>query len=388
VSDPRLNWENPFLFYDTDNDGLTEMAIRVLDVPDKKKTEKGEIWNLSGNITWASMAFDLDNDNRPGNEFDFDMTIGYTGTTGFNYLDQVHRFKNMRGMPESDRFFADPKWRQLSELIYPDHENAWNLIFQRGKWDQARFVYDEDDDCARWERVEFYEPLDMFTIGERKLGIDNNRQSDATGDRGEWDSDNSGNGNLYIGKFDGRIHLFGAEKGVWRIDQNAWSFQGMGGLYDGYGPGRSQKEPSAFATVQYTDTDGNGFFDLIEYDLDGDTVFEKKASLHQLGLDDRCEVIKTASMNYSDFVNLHRKVSDRMWTNASDALAVARKERINTGWYALLMNPKSEGQKYHHGYWLQFYLFNDLIDLYGKKDCAGCEKDLYKRYYSGSWIKK
>ncbi len=31
LPDPRLNWENPFAFYDTDGDGLTEMAMRWLD---------------------------------------------------------------------------------------------------------------------------------------------------------------------------------------------------------------------------------------------------------------------------------------------------------------------------------------------------------------------
>ena len=29
IKDLRLNWENPFLFYDEDGDGLTEMAIRL-----------------------------------------------------------------------------------------------------------------------------------------------------------------------------------------------------------------------------------------------------------------------------------------------------------------------------------------------------------------------
>jgi hypothetical protein len=33
INDLRLNWENPFLFYDIDNDGLTESAIRLLDRP-------------------------------------------------------------------------------------------------------------------------------------------------------------------------------------------------------------------------------------------------------------------------------------------------------------------------------------------------------------------
>ena len=330
------------------------------------------------------MAFDLDNDNTSGNEFDFDMTIGFTGAKGFNYLDQVHHFKNMRGLPEADYLFDDPKWRQLSVLIYPDHEAAWPLIFNRGQWDQARLVYDEDDDCERWERVEFYEPGSLSAIGERKGGVDNHRQSDAAGDRGEWDMDNSGKGNLYVSRFDGRIHLYGAEKGVWRIDQNAWSYQGMGGMYDGYGPGRSQKEPSVFPTVQYSDTDNNGFFDLIEYDLDGDTIFEKKISLHQLGIDDRCDIIETASMGYGDFVDIHQKVAEQMWDNAQNMLTIAREEGINDSWYALLMNPKSIRQKYHHGYWLQFYLFNDLIYSYQKKDCKECVKEIYKSYYSGT----
>jgi len=29
------------------------------------------------------------------------------------------------------------------------------------EWDYCWFVFDEDDDCNRWERVEFYEPKDM-----------------------------------------------------------------------------------------------------------------------------------------------------------------------------------------------------------------------------------
>ena len=33
IKDLRLNWENPFLFYDPDGDGRTEMAIRMLDSP-------------------------------------------------------------------------------------------------------------------------------------------------------------------------------------------------------------------------------------------------------------------------------------------------------------------------------------------------------------------
>ena len=340
VNDVRMNWENPFLFYDPDNDGLTEMAIRFCDSP-KIVKENGQANSvLSGNIDWVSVSMDTDNDNAPGNEFDFDMTIHFTGP-GFNYENQKHINKNLRGLPEADTFFLDARWRKLPELLYPDHDAAWDLTFKEGKWDKVWFTYDEDDDCNRWERVELYQPLDPFKVGRNQGGIDNNGQADPAGDRGEWDQDNSGHGQLYVSPIDGKIHLYGAEWGCWRIDQNARFYQGMGGIYDGYGPKRIETEPTVFPTVKYTDTDNNGFFDLMEFDLDGDKVFEQRLSMKELGLDDRCQVINTASMKYEDFVDLESKVSDAMWKNAEKAVEVAKAKKLNTKWYALMLQPKS-----------------------------------------------
>jgi hypothetical protein len=34
---------------------------------------------------------------------------------------------------------------------------------------------------------------------------------------------------------------------------------------------------------------------------------------------------------------------------------------INLSWYALMTSPKSIQQKYAYGYWLQFYLYRDLM---------------------------
>lgn len=168
IGDLRLNWENPFLFYDPDKDGLTEMAIRLLDSPphmkDPKLPNTYDHMQLTGRIDWVSIAVDLDNDNRPGQEFDFDFTLGFQGE-GFDYGDQVHPLRNMRGLPEADRFFPDPRFRQLTELVYTDHEHAYDLIFKRGKWSRVNFVFDEDDDCGRWERVEFCDNLDPFKVG-------------------------------------------------------------------------------------------------------------------------------------------------------------------------------------------------------------------------------
>jgi len=385
--DIRLNWENPFLFFDKDDDGLSDMAVRVIDKYEGGKNTKPtpEGLHFTGDISMIALTYDMDNDNAPGNEFDFDMSFRFTGK-GFNYMDQVHPFNNQR-LVEADSFFIDPRWRKVSELIYPDHESILDLTYNRGDWDQIYFVYDEDDDCERWERVEFYYPLNPFKIGLKNGGLDDNQQADAIGDRGEWDLDNSGNANLYISKFDGRLHLLGAEWGCWRVDQLAWSYQSWGGLYNEYTPRweRLQKEFHPFSTIRYEDTDNNGFLDKIEMDIDGDTLFEKTVLLNDLGIDDQCEIIKTSEMSYDDYRNLHTKMSEDMWTQAENAMKVAEEYGLNTSWYAFMKDPKSENQKYRYGYWLQFYIYMDLVHKSMRENSSLDMKKIDKAYFSGNW---
>ncbi|MDR1502886.1 MAG: hypothetical protein LBT43_10575 [Prevotella sp.] len=383
MRDLRLNWENPFLYYDKDDDGLSEMAIRILD--STKSVDVSAPANsyvnqqVSGVVDWVSIAIDMDNDNGPANEFDFDMTIGFMGE-GFNYMDQKHKINNLRGLSEADKLFMDPRWRQLDELIYPDHDSAWDLIFKRGKWNRVNFVWDEDGDCKRWERVEFYEPLDPFKTGWKGGGVDNHKQSDASGDRGEWDLDNSGGGKLYVSKFDGRIHLYGAEWGCWRIDQNTDFYQGWDRLWFGL-----DKNPEKFATVKYTDKDNNGFFDLIEYNMDGDKQFETVIDLKELGIDDRCELIDIAAFEYNDFVKLMRQTSENIWTNALKVCEIAEKNSINTTWYAKLKQVSSIEEKYQKGYWLQYYLYKDMEYQFLRNQDEESLKKLNKAYFSGDW---
>ena len=381
MGDLRLNWENPFLFYDPDKDGLSKMAVRLLDSPsvkDKKASWNGYVnMQLEGVIDWVSISVDLDNDNAPGNDFDFDFTLGLRGG-GFDYMDQVHVFKNMRGLPEADKFFMDPRWRQMNELIYPDHKNAFDLIFNRGKWESAHFVYDEDDDCHRWERVEFYEALDPFKVGAGNGGLDHNTQADAAGDRGEWDMDCSGKGNLYISPLDGRLHLYGAEWGCWRVDQNTEYYQGWDRLW-------INKNPKKFATVKYTDKNGNGFLDYVEYDMDGDGKFETVFDLKALGIDDRAKLIDVSSFTYRDYTKMMKRMSDGIWERAQTAVRVAHKYGLNTSWYAWWIEALSMREKYHRGYWLQYYLFQDLMNYglrIGDKDL---QQKLVVAYCSGNW---
>ena len=380
MKDLRYNWENPFLFYDYDGDGLSEVAVRFCDtaLPDSEASNQGlPPKQHQGWMGWFSMGIDMDNDNTPGNDFDFDMTLHYSAHKGFNYSDCVHPLKNMRGLPEADIFFPDPRFRHLTELIFPDRGQAFQKAFS-GQWESARFVWDEDDDCGRWERVELYDNLDAFRIGTRGGGLDNNPQADVAGDRGEWDMDFSGGGDIYVGAFDGRIHLYGAERGVWRIDQNTQYYQGFNRTFQG-------TSPSSFATVEYLDTDDNGFFDLIRYDLDGDQDYEVSVSLKDLGIDDRCQVIDVSKMNYKDYTRLFKRVSKEMWRRAEQAEKVARIYGISTFWYNKLLGATSLRERYHDGWWFQFYVYMDMKNKVLLEGDTPSLVRLGKAWYGGNW---
>ncbi len=372
INDLEYNWENPFLFFDPDNDGQTEISIRYIDNPtivkglppvkeneDVNKIKRTVLFTKK--ITSVQMGFDLDNDSNPENELDFDMSIKFSGE-GFDYSDQIHKYKSLRGLPEADKYFFDPRWRQLEELVYTDHEVGYQLPFKRGNWNECWLVFDEDDDCHRWERVEFYSPKDLFKVGSKQGGLDDNPQADVSGDRGEWDLDFSGKGKLYIGRFDGRIHLYGAEWGAWRIDQNAKYYQGWQGWRgENLQPeDLIDKEPNIFATIKYSDMNNNGFIDFIQYDLDGDKKFETNVSLIELGINDSCETIDISEYEYEDFNKLYRQSANGLWSKAKIFISLAAKNGLNYNWYASLLNPKSIREKYNNGYWLSFYLYRDL----------------------------
>ena len=257
--------------------------------------------------------------------------------------------------------------------VFSFFSGAWALFIP-----SARFTWDEDDDCGRWERVELYEDRNPFPIGAGKGGVDNHGQADVSGDRGEWDTDFSGGGDIYVGRFDGRIHLYGAERGVWRIDQNTLYYQGYNRTFQG-------TMPKSCATVEYLDENGNGFLDAVKYDLDGDKEYEFEVSLFELGLDDKCEVLDVSKMKYKDYTKLFRKVADGMWKRTQDALKVARAYDVPTLWYAKLLSPNTLRERYHDGWWFQFYLYKDLEDKFVREGDTASLMRLNKAYYAGDW---
>ncbi len=381
LNDIRLNWENPFLFYDHDDDGLTEQSVRILDSRNGKIMHSDGATRFSEKVGYAALCYDLDNDNTAENPLDFDMTILYIGD-GTDYMSYSHVYENMRGLPEADRYFMFPEWRQNSELIYPDREQVFDFMFEKGVWDDVWFTFDEDDDCKRWERVELYQPLDLYNTGEHAKGLDNNRQADVIGDRGEWDRDNSGGGNIYVGAFDGRIHLYGAEWGAWRIDQRGDYYQGMGGIFDIYGPDRQQGTPLVFPVIKYEDSDNNGFFDTFSYDIDGDKEFEEVVSMIELGLSDVCDIYKVSKMEYEDFTALYEGVANGLWSRGEAFVDAAHALGLDTSWYAHLKSPKSLRQRYDYGYWLSFYIYRDIADLAIRRGDVELAKQVVKSYYS------
>lgn len=403
IVDLRYSWENPFLFFDHDDDGYTEMAIRFTDGGDRSRRKQikdalpedfssvtDDMRNVEFNtyMGYVAMTFDMDNDSGPGNALDYDMSILFNKGR-MDYADQKHSFNSMRGLPAADHFFYDPRLRQLTELIFPDHASAWDLIWKRGKWESCWFSFDEDDDCDRWERVELYYPKDPFKVGSRQGGLDDNYQADTAGDRGEWDADNSGGGNLYLGGFDGRIHLHGAEWGAWRLDQVAYYYQGFCGIRDRFHPRAKPIEeglmPETFGTVKYTDSNTNGFIDVIEYDLDGDTVFEMTHRLRELGIDDECPVVNTHTANYEGLRKLNERSANIIWKRSQGAVAKAQELGIDPSWYAFYRAARSTQEKYSRGYWLNLYLFLDMLELAEHRADPDLKTQVLKAYYSGDW---
>jgi hypothetical protein len=287
---------------------------------------------------------------------------------------------------QSEFLFYDKRWRQLDELIYPNRDSAWNLIFKKGNWNYCSLVFDEDDDCNRWERVEFYEPKDLFKMGASNGGLDNNPQADVIGDRGEFDTDFSGNGKLYVGAFDGRIHLYGAEWGAWRIDQTSFAYQGYGGLYDRWrGKGRMEQTVDKFALIKYEDTDNNGFFDKILYDLDGNKIFEDSVSFAAIGLNDTQTLFSSEAMPIGKAQEKFKTIANNTWLRARQAIVIAEKTGLSTDWYNFYKKPLSLHQKYEYGYWLNFYIYHDLRDHYKANADTQKLNKLDRAFYSGNW---
>jgi len=402
LPDPRLNWENPFAFFDFDGDGASEMAMRWLDsVP--PLDNKG-MTNLSGVLNEAFVTFDLDNDSGKGNETDYDMSLRGAGGPGIPYRSFVHKYPALKGNPKFDQCFQWNNWRRIDELMYMPHEKSWDSFFTAG-WTTMYFVFDEDDDDHRWERVEMYYPMhgfggpkdiDLYSTkkwrrnnyaelamaaeGERP-GLSGHPQADSLGDRGEFDEDNSGGGKLYVGVFDRKLHLAGAEWGAWTVDKNA-EFHGGSKT-----PSPKPLAPRVEEVVKYTDTDNNGFLDTVEYDYDGDRTIDLKVSLLDYRTaanphPDVVPLIDTHKEGWKGLNVLFGQIASQSFQEALMVYRAAWKRGLTTPEIDKLAFAATIGERYDHGYWLKEKIFREIRPRIRN---TPLEKDLTRLYYTGQF---
>jgi len=402
LNDPRLNWENPFAFYDFDGDGASEMAMRWLDpVP---PLDKDGHTNLSGVLSEAFVSFDLDNDSTKGNETDYDMSLRGAGGPGVPYRQFVHKYPALKGNPKFDGCFQWNNWRKIDELMYMPHDKSYDAFFN-ARWATMYFVFDEDDDDHRWERVEMYYPMhgfggpkdiDIYSTKKwrrgnyaelgmagpnEKPGLSGHPQADSLGDRGEFDEDNSGGGKLYVGVFDRKLHLAGAEWGAWTVDKNA-EFHG-----GSKAPSPKPIAPRVEEVVKYTDTDNNGFLDTIEYDYDGDRKIDFRVSLLDYRTSsnphpDVVPLIDTQKERWQGLNVLFGKIANQSFQEALLVYHAAWRRGLTTPEMDKLASAATIGERYDHGYWLKEKIFREIRTLVRGTQL---EKDLTRLYYTGQF---
>jgi hypothetical protein len=238
--------EDPFCFYDVDRDGCSEIAIRV------------RATDLAAHS--LRYSFDLDNDSTPGNPRDYDCSVTALGRVDFP--------------AEADAAFP---LRGAGLLHFLRWDRA-REVTPTAAWSRALLCWDEDDmnvnphggldrGQERWEGV--------IAPAWEGFPQEGGPSVSRLNKRFELDADFSGKMQFYFSPVDSRLHLFGAESGGLEADLD----------HDGKVDMRWRMQ----------DTDGDGFFDRWEKDVDGDGEYE----LRYDAADSRCELIPP------DYARLH-----------------------------------------------------------------------------------
>lgn len=369
IKDPRLSWENPFAFYDWDKDGCTEQAVRYCDNKERTDDKTTETYAYDGKVEEVYTSWDLDNDSGHKNELDYDMTLRMSGGERLDYSAYIHKHPTLQAPDWVLQYMRYPNWRQISELVYMPHDQAIDAMF-KPKWENCWLTFDEDDDDHRWERCELYYPskngvksdpyvVEKWSDKQTTPGISSHPQADTLGDRGEWDEDFSGKHQLYMGRWDGKIHLYGAEWGAWTVDRKAR-------YWGGAGPNRGnsvpEKAPKVEEVVQYADRDGNGYFDEITYDYDGDRTIDLTVNLLEIaGKDgDKAELFDPAAEKWQGLSERYKAQADKNWKIAMDIYHAAWKRGFTDAELEDLAVASSTAEKYDKAYWLRETIFRRL----------------------------
>jgi hypothetical protein len=256
--------ENPLAWYDFNGDGFNNMSMRNSSANrDESRTRH------FSRFEQIEISFELNGNTGPERWHSLDMQMTFVGDQRFRaektpgadrpleYAHYIDRIPGMTGLKAAE-FLSENKRRTRLEEIrrFMPYLDGYRIATDYDGWLSVWLQFDEDGDDTRWEEMfSRYEP-EVFVL------------SDRIGDRYERDSRFLGRGKLYVGKFDRRIHLFHADFAAWDIDALAW-YKGEEAYFamvsnrpdDGPQPPVGLRYPR----VRYTDTDGNGFIDRVEY---------------------------------------------------------------------------------------------------------------------------
>jgi hypothetical protein len=256
-----------------------------------------------------------------------------------------------------------------------DRDKGYGTFFNT-KWKFINFVFDEDGDDHRWERLELLNPtvtnnspkgppVDIFSTARLKNaegltpGLDGNPQSDSVGDRGEFDLTGSGGGKLYISVFDRKFHLYGAKWGAWTVDKNA-EFHGGGGE-----PTHRPTAKKVGEVVKYTDTDGDGFIDTIEYHYNGNREADFKfCLLDYKDMDGKSPeavpLFDPGKLGWKGLHELFNTNAQAAWLEALEVYRAAWRRDLTTPELDKLAMASSMMQRYQNSYWIKEEVFRAI----------------------------
>ncbi|MFH1740294.1 MAG: DUF4861 family protein, partial [bacterium] len=244
--------ECPFSFYDLDNDKFPEAVVRVSAVPEPENNANSyeEIWGPNPvkpvRVSNIRYSFDIDNDSDETNQLDYDFGFTLVGSfpyEGFSYTNPLRR------PPQTMQRIGHGEMLDLADN-YPA--------------DLTGFSWDEFDRNHRWEGI-FWSELDWVRIPLANAGGPTHRWNM----RREFDCQPRTQRQLYYSDVDQRIHCFGASVG-WIEHGYMWSDEKI-------------------AETKFFDTNGDGFFDRWELNLDNrgspERVVENAQRVHMLPWD-------------------------------------------------------------------------------------------------------
>lgn len=442
--DVRTSWETPIAWYDFDFDGFTNMTMRAADIQNNRVLEDGlDIFCrecYSGKISEFELAFELNGNTGPEkyNSLDMQLTFYSYKNPGWDYRCLEDQLPFMKAGEGTERLYGpllETRTQQCRQYI--PYLDGYRLGMEREDWEGVMLIFDEDDDDCRWEELfSAHEQVDVPNFDWRAL-------ADKLGDRTERDTDYQGRGRLYVGRFDGKIHLYHAEEAVWEVDYL--------GLYkgsrdhEGFGEGPEPPRGLRYPQVEYFDTTGNGFIDKIVYSTveygseEASKEIQKVVSLgdymdESMDMMDACPLFdprvdtpltgfgmknwdgkalteedfsgSPVKNGYDKVKNFYQEVCRQMWDGAQMLYQLAREFGLNVSerldenlqlhysreellnrkdWlvpegYSRYLKAEGNREKYHNGYWLREKVFEDL---------CRCDRlnlfTLEKYYYTGRY---